>query len=91
MVSIDTNVQEQYNYCMSTKTFNLSLPQELVKKLDEQAKKDFSSRSDYVRKAIVNQLRSEQAIGEIFDRANRKGVKQGITSEQQVYDIIAGK
>ena len=46
---------------MATQTFNLSLPKELVKKLDAQAKRDFSSRSDYVRKAIINQLKREQA------------------------------
>lgn len=73
---------------MSTRTFNLSLPEELVKKLDDQAKKDFSSRSDYVRKAIVNQMRSEQALENVLDRANARGKRMGITSEQQVYDIL---
>lgn len=48
---------------MSTQTFNLSLPKELVKELDKQAKKDFSSRSDYVRKAVINQLKIDQAAG----------------------------
>ncbi|MES2971707.1 MAG: ribbon-helix-helix domain-containing protein [Patescibacteria group bacterium] len=47
---------------MATQTFNLSLPKELVKKLDAQAKRDFSSRSDYVRKAILNQLKREQVL-----------------------------
>lgn len=74
---------------MSSKTFNLSLPEELVCKLDEQAKKDFSSRSDYVRKAIVNQLRSEEALQAVFNYANTKGKKLGVTSEQQVYDILS--
>jgi len=73
---------------MSTKTFNLSLPEELVKKLDEQAKKDYSSRSDYVRKAILNQMRTEQSLERVLDNANAKGKEDGITSEQQVYDII---
>jgi len=27
----------------------------------------------------------------VFDRANKKGKKLGITSEQQVYDAIDGK
>jgi len=75
---------------MSAKTFNMSLPQELVKKLDAQAKKDFSSRSDYIRKAVVNQLKNEQALEAVLDRSNQKGVSLGIKSEQQVYDIIAG-
>lgn len=73
---------------MATQTFNLSLPEELVKELDAQAKRDYSTRSEYVRKAIVNQLRSEQALKAVLDRANKKGKKLGITSEQQVYDIL---
>lgn len=76
---------------MSTKTFNLSLPEELVKQLDTQAKKDFSSRSAYVRRAIVNQLRRERNLKAILDDANAEGRRLGITSEQQVYDIIDGK
>lgn len=76
---------------MSGKTFNLSLPEELVKALDKQAKRDYSSRSDYIRKAVVNQLRLEQDLKNILDRANAKGKKLGISSEEQVYDIIKGK
>jgi len=76
---------------MSTKTFNLSLPQALVEALDKRAQKDYSSRSDYVRKAIVNQMRSEETLENLLDRTNKKGAKLGIKSEQQVYDIIAGK
>ncbi len=76
---------------MSTKTFNLSLPQALLEKLDKRAKIDYSSRSEYIRKAIVSQMRTEEALENLLDRSNKKGAKLGITSEQQVYDIIAGK
>jgi len=76
---------------MSSKTFNLSLPEELVCKLDEQAKKDYSSRSDYVRKAIINQMKSEQELESTLNRANDKGKTAGISSEQQVYDVISDK
>jgi metal-responsive CopG/Arc/MetJ family transcriptional regulator len=76
---------------MSTQTFNLSLPRQLVAQMDEQAKRDFSSRSDFVRKAVVNQLRAEQSLQVVFDRANARGKQMGITSEQQVYDLIAGE
>jgi len=74
---------------MSSKVFNVSLPEELVAKLDKQAKAEFSSRSDYVRKAIVNQLQAEQSVKAILDRANAKGRKLGVTSEQQIYDVLA--
>lgn len=73
---------------MNTRTLNLSLPIKLVQAVDAQAKRDFSTRSDFIRKAVVNQLRAEQATTAIFDRANQRGRKLGITSEQQVYDII---
>lgn len=76
---------------MSTRTFNLSLPQALVEALDKRAKSEFSSRSDYVRKAIVNQMRIEESLENLLNRSNKKGTKLGITSEQQVYDIIADK
>lgn len=76
---------------MSTKTFNISLPQALVAALDKRAKNDFSSRSDYIRKAIVNQIRTEEALDNLLDRTNKKGAKLGIKSEQQVYDIIADR
>ena len=73
---------------MSSKTFNLSLPEELVKKLDKQAKKDFSSRSEYIRRAVLNQMRLDSELDAFFDRTNAMGKEMGITSEQQVYDII---
>jgi len=76
---------------MSTKTFNLSLPQNLVEALDKRAKKDYSSRSDYVRKAIVNQMRAEETLENLLDRTNRKGAELGVKSERQVYDIISDK
>jgi metal-responsive CopG/Arc/MetJ family transcriptional regulator len=76
---------------MSTKTFNLSLPQKLVEALDKRAKKDYSSRSDYIRKAVVNQMRTEETLENLLNRTNKKGSKLGIKSEQQIYDIISGK
>lgn len=76
---------------MSTQTLNISLPEQLVSLVDEQAKRDFSSRSDFIRKAVVNQLRSEQSLKRILDAANAQGQAQGITSEQQVYDILSEK
>ena len=88
---VDKHIHISYNCCMSTQTFNLSLPKQLVAQMDEQAKRDFSSRSDFVRKAVVNQLRAEQSLQTVFDRANTRGKQMGITSEQQVYDLIAGE
>lgn len=49
------------------------MPEELLKELDEQAKNDYSSRSDYIRMAVVNQLRSERALKADSDQTNQKG------------------
>lgn len=87
-MSIDIFIHITYNNCMNTRTLNLSLPIKLVQQIDAQAKRDFSTRSDFIRKAVINQLRAEQATAAILDRANQRGREMGITSEQQVYDII---
>lgn len=73
---------------MASQTFNISLPQELVEQIDDQARREFSSRSEYIRRAVVKQLRTEQALSAVFDRANEKGRRLGYGSEQQVYDAI---
>lgn len=73
---------------MASQTFNISLPQELVEQIDEQARREFSSRSEYIRRAVVKQLRTEQALQLVFDRANDRGRRLGYNSEQQVYDVI---
>ena len=44
---------------MSTKIVNLSLPEELLKRVDAAAKREYSSRSDYLRLALLNQLQEE--------------------------------
>ncbi len=75
---------------MSSQTLNISLPQELVRQLDAHARNEFASRSEYIRRAIVNQLRAEEQLQTVFDRANARGRRLGCTSEQQVYDAIDG-
>ncbi len=73
---------------MAAQTFNISLPQELVQQIDAQAQREFASRSEYIRRAVVKQLRVEQDVQQILDRANARGRDTGIASEQQVYEII---
>jgi len=46
---------------MSTQTINISLPKMLVEEIDKIAKKEFSSRSDYIRQALVSKLRADKA------------------------------
>ena len=47
---------------MRAKTFNVSLPPELVELLDAQAKREFVSRNEYVKAAVVSRLKAEGAL-----------------------------
>lgn len=69
---------------MSTQIINLSLPEELVRKIDRAAKTQFASRSEYIRQAVVSRLRvqdddvwSALAAGadEVRESAERAGYK----------------
>jgi metal-responsive CopG/Arc/MetJ family transcriptional regulator len=46
---------------VSTQTINISLPKDLVKKIDEAAKAEFASRSDFIRQALVGKLRAVES------------------------------
>ena len=52
---------------MSTKTFNLSLPSELVDLIDAQAKREYATRSEYIKRAIMAQLKADDAIDGLKD------------------------
>jgi metal-responsive CopG/Arc/MetJ family transcriptional regulator len=44
---------------MSTQIINLSLPEELVKKVDKAAKSQYASRSEFIRQTLVNRLQAQ--------------------------------
>lgn len=52
---------------MSTQTINISLPKELVQKIDSAAKAEFASRSDYIRQALVGKLRADRVQADDWD------------------------
>jgi metal-responsive CopG/Arc/MetJ family transcriptional regulator len=52
---------------MSSKTINISLPEELLKKIDEVAKSEFSSRSDFIRDSLVRRLKHQRVVDEWGD------------------------
>jgi metal-responsive CopG/Arc/MetJ family transcriptional regulator len=47
---------------MSTKIFNLSLPSDLVALIDTQAKREYATRSEYIKRAIMAQLKTDNAF-----------------------------
>ncbi len=74
---------------MATKTLNIALDERLIKDIDEAVKSDMGSRSEYFRRLAMKDLERRREWRQVLDAANEKGRKMGITSEQQVYDIIA--
>lgn len=45
---------------MPTQTINISLPKDLVEKIDQAAKAEYASRSDYIRQALVGKLKADK-------------------------------
>lgn len=74
---------------MATKTLNIALDDQLIKQIDDAVKKDMGSRSEYFRRLALRDLQRRREWTKVFDSANEKGRDMGITSEQQVYDMIA--
>lgn len=85
---LDKHIQKTYNNCMNTQTFNISLPRELVKKVDEVAKKEYRNRSDFIREALLARLKEKSDWEQIFKAGRETAKKMGIKSEKQINDIV---
>ena len=73
---------------MATKTLNIALDEKLIKQIDKAVKKDMGSRSEYFRRLALDDLERRQRWEELFDVGNKLGREMGITSEEQVYQIL---
>ena len=49
------------------KTINISLPEELLKKIDDEARAEYASRSDFIRDTLVKRLRNQRVVDEWGD------------------------
>ena len=56
-----------YALCMSSKTINITLPEELVKKIDKAAQSEFASRSDFIRETLVRRIKGQRIVDEWGD------------------------
>lgn len=73
---------------MQAQTLNISLPKNLVKRVDEVAEREYKNRSELIREALLVYIRRMESWDQIF-KAGRKAAKEmGITSEKQVDDIV---
>lgn len=68
-----------------TQTFNISFPRELVEQIDDIARKQFGSRSDFLRTAALEYIRKEKLWQYIFE----EGQKYGAQSKQLTYEEVA--
>ncbi|MBI2019467.1 ribbon-helix-helix protein, CopG family [Candidatus Daviesbacteria bacterium] len=73
---------------MQTQTFNISLPKELVKKVDKQAKKEYRDRSELIRESLRMYLQRMENWEKIFAAGKKAGEKAGIKSEEDVNRIV---
>ena len=74
---------------MATKTLNIALDETLLKQIDAAVKKDFGSRSEYFRRLALADLERRSRWSQLMNAGKEVGKEMGITSEQQVYDILS--
>jgi metal-responsive CopG/Arc/MetJ family transcriptional regulator len=70
---------------MSTQTINISLPKELVQKIDGAAKAEFASRSDYIRQALVSKLRADKVQSDDWDLLEALSIEIAQSTEKEGY------
>jgi len=73
---------------MATQTLNIALPEELVKKVDEAAKKEYKNRSELIREALRVYLKDMEEWEDLFKYGREIGKKMGIRSEKDVDKIV---
>lgn len=73
---------------MQTQTLNISLPKELVKRVDELASKEYRNRSDLIRQALRTYLERRTNWDRIFEVGEKAAKKMGIKSEEEVDRIV---
>jgi metal-responsive CopG/Arc/MetJ family transcriptional regulator len=77
-----------------SKTINISLPEELLKKIDEEAKSEYSSRSDFIRDTLVKRLKGQRVVDEWGDDGtwetvvNFRELKSGGVPAQEILAAI---
>lgn len=76
----------------NSKPINITIPQELLKEIDKAAKREYASRSDFIRESVVRRLRGQHIVDEWGDEGNwetvvdfRKVNPKGVPAE----DVLA--
>ena len=74
---------------MQAQSFNITLPQELVRKADEVAQREYRNRSELIREALWLYLKEKEEWDKMFRYGQRKAKKLGIKSAKEVDRIVA--
>jgi metal-responsive CopG/Arc/MetJ family transcriptional regulator len=75
----------------SIKTFNISFPAGLADQVDQKAKEQFGSRSDFLRYAALKYLREEQELEELLVYGKQIGKTAKHRTEEELADYFTEK
>ena len=73
---------------MNTQTLNISLPRDLVKKVDHLAKKEYRNRSELIRQALRKYLEEKIEWEQIFKVGEKAMKDMDIKNEEEVDRIV---
>jgi metal-responsive CopG/Arc/MetJ family transcriptional regulator len=78
---------------MATQIVNISLPADLVKKIDTAAKANYATRSEFIRQTVVNRLRSQDtdvwgALEAGADEVRTKAEQSGYRSDNDIVRAV---
>ena len=73
---------------MQTRTVNISLPTPLLRQVDLAAKREYATRSDFIRSALIQKITTTNRWRDIMTYGKKMGKRAGIKSEADVYRIV---
>lgn len=76
---------------MATKTLNIALDESLLKDVDEAVRQDMAGCSEYFRRLALADLDRRRRWTRLLNRSNEKGRKLGITTQEQMDEMLDGK
>lgn len=73
---------------MNIRTLNIALPEDLIKRVDKVAKKEYRNRSELIREALRIYLQDKEEWQQIFAAGEKAMKKMGIKSEEEINEIV---
>ena len=74
---------------MTTQTFNIALPNNLVRKVDQVAKREYRNRSELIREALRIYLEDKIEWQGIFNLGEKAMQTMGVKDEDDVNKIVS--